>query len=131
MSETRVPRRIQRKRTPGWRMPAGAIYVGRPSRWANPFRLEVPNNHPNAIGRARRVSVLLFVEWLRGLHPLYGQPPTVAEIQAALGGRDLACWCRLCERHRDGLPLGERCPDCDPCHVDPLLALANAPEAAS
>lgn len=29
--------RIQRRRTPGWRMPAGAIYVGRPSRWGNPW----------------------------------------------------------------------------------------------
>jgi hypothetical protein len=30
-------RRIQRKRTKGWRMPEGAVYVGRPSRWGNPF----------------------------------------------------------------------------------------------
>ena len=30
-------RRIQRKRTKGWRMPKGAVYVGRPSPWGNPF----------------------------------------------------------------------------------------------
>ena len=29
--------RIQRQRTKGWRMPEGAIYVGRPSRWGNPW----------------------------------------------------------------------------------------------
>jgi len=29
------PKRIQRKRTKGWRMPPNAVYVGRPSRWGN------------------------------------------------------------------------------------------------
>jgi hypothetical protein len=29
--------RIQRRRTKGWRMPEGAVYVGRPTRWGNPF----------------------------------------------------------------------------------------------
>ena len=30
--------RIQRQRVRGWRMPEGAIYVGRPSKWGNPYR---------------------------------------------------------------------------------------------
>lgn len=34
-----IPVRVQRRRTAGWRMPEGAIYVGRPGRWGNPFRL--------------------------------------------------------------------------------------------
>ncbi|GAB3656616.1 DUF4326 domain-containing protein [Glycomyces tarimensis] len=34
-----MPKRIQRKRVKGWRMPAGAIYVGRGSKWGNPFRV--------------------------------------------------------------------------------------------
>ena len=33
------PVRIQRKRTAGWRMPEGAVYVGRPSKWGNPFKV--------------------------------------------------------------------------------------------
>ena len=33
-----APKRIQRKRTAGWRMPEGAVYVGRPTRFGNPFR---------------------------------------------------------------------------------------------
>lgn len=33
-----IPKRIQRKRTKGWRMPEGAVYVGRPTRFGNPFR---------------------------------------------------------------------------------------------
>lgn len=32
-----APKRIQRRRTKGWRMPEGAIYVGRGSKWGNPF----------------------------------------------------------------------------------------------
>lgn len=35
-----APKRIQRKRTKGWRMPEGAVYVGRGSKWGNPFRWE-------------------------------------------------------------------------------------------
>jgi hypothetical protein len=37
----RQPKRIQRQRAKGWRMPEGAIYVGRPSQWGNPFDLDV------------------------------------------------------------------------------------------
>src|SRR5690348_14376983 len=32
-----MPKRIQRSRAKGWRMPEGAIYVGRPTKWGNPF----------------------------------------------------------------------------------------------
>jgi hypothetical protein len=31
------PQRIQRRRSAGWTMPEGAVYVGRPGRWGNPF----------------------------------------------------------------------------------------------
>lgn len=32
-----MPQRIQRRRIKGWRMPEGAVYVGRGSKWGNPF----------------------------------------------------------------------------------------------
>lgn len=35
---SQLPKRIQRRRTAGWRMPEAAVYVGRPSRWGNPFQ---------------------------------------------------------------------------------------------
>lgn len=35
-----MPERIQRRRTRGWRMPEGAVYVGRPSKWGNPLTME-------------------------------------------------------------------------------------------
>jgi hypothetical protein len=33
-----MPQRLQRKRTAGYRLPEGAVYVGPGSKWANPFR---------------------------------------------------------------------------------------------
>ncbi|WP_341394043.1 DUF4326 domain-containing protein [Arthrobacter sp. G119Y2] len=32
-----IPQRIQRQRTKGWRKPEGAVYVGRGSKWGNPY----------------------------------------------------------------------------------------------
>lgn len=44
---------------------------------------------------------------------------------ACLRGRNLACWCKLCDKHAEGKPWNEDCPDCQPCHVDVLIRLAN------
>ena len=32
-----MPQRIQRRRTKGWRLPPNSRYVGRPTKWGNPF----------------------------------------------------------------------------------------------
>lgn len=32
-----MPKRIQLRRTKGWRKPAGAVVVSRPSKWGNPY----------------------------------------------------------------------------------------------
>ncbi|WP_136314449.1 DUF4326 domain-containing protein [Actinomyces procaprae] len=124
------PRRIQRRRTAGWRMPDGAVYVGRPSRWGNPFRqwleilasnasadqavLGIPPGIPDAIHPCwldtPRAAVEAYLAWLRGdlRAQLVPSPPSASEIRETLVGRDLACWC----------PLDE------PCHADVLLAVA-------
>ncbi len=44
-----------------------------------------------------------------------------------LRGHDLACWCKTCDEHHDGLSLGTSCTACAPCHADTLLELANQP----
>lgn len=36
-----IPQRVQRRRTKGWRMPDNTIYVGRGSKWGNPYTLEI------------------------------------------------------------------------------------------
>lgn len=119
------PKRIQRKRTKGWRMPEGAVYVGRPTIWGNPFAVapvhrsgpfdvllhgEFRGQH-TSMETARRSAVnryrahLLTIEGrISGI-----DVPTPYAIRAALAGRDLACWC----------------PPDQPCHADVLLELAN------
>lgn len=110
-----MPERIQRKRTTGWRMPEGAIYVGRPTIWGNPFRAErfaggwcvpVPGGEITFATEeeARTETVAAY----RDMLPYFGLD------LSRLRGHDLACWC----------------PPDAPCHGDVLLELANAPEAA-
>jgi hypothetical protein len=103
--------RIHRQRTKGWRMPEGAVYVGRPSRWGNPYEVTSGRNRLLAVGQFR-----LWAARYLATHPRWLAP---------LRGHDLACWCNLCEAHADGRPLGVTCPLDLPCHVDVLLELAN------
>lgn len=129
------PRRIQRKRTKGWRMPEDAVYVGRPGRYGNPWRVVSVRGD---IGVARLNPDGSVLSWV-----IYGTSRASANYWAAkafnwealrlttqgllepLRGRDLACWCQLCPAHMDGKPLGTGCDDCAPCHADVLLELAN------
>ncbi len=70
-----MPERIQRKRQRGWRMPENAVYVGRPSKWGNPFDVANTGRIPAVLRFACEIAPLLDVSELRG--------------------RDLCCWCRL------------------------------------
>lgn len=99
-----TPQRIQRKRSKGWKMPEGAVYVGRPSRWGNPYL-------SGGFGCSPESAVALFVDMLQRA-PLNPDGTTQFDtIKRALAGKDLACWC----------PLSA------PCHADVLLELANTP----
>lgn len=98
-----MPRRIQRRRVRGWRMPEGAVYVGRGSKWGNPYRVGARGflaGEPfEVLDRAH--AVFLFRTLVA--------PRIDRSALAELAGRDLACWC----------PLDS------PCHADILLRLAN------
>ncbi len=95
-----MPQRLQRSRTRDFRMPDGAIYVGRGQgaygKWGNPYRV-TPG------GLTATVAVQLYTELLAS------SPNLRALARQELAGRDLVCWC----------PLGQ------PCHADVLLAIAN------
>ena len=69
------PVRIQRQRTRGWRMPPNTIYVGRPTRWGNPFDASNSGAIDPAMRFACETAPLLDVGELRG--------------------KNLACWCAL------------------------------------
>lgn len=132
MRETSKPKRIQRKRVKGWRMPENAVYVGRPTKWGNPIELP-PNSSP---GKRRAVvdayRQITETGEIRTHQHLSKTTPALKEYQMfvqenieQLRGKDLACWCKLCDKHQNGKPFDEHCPDCDPCHCDPLGVLAN------
>ncbi|MCC5781400.1 hypothetical protein CRM73_00255 [Kocuria sp. CCUG 69068] len=95
-----APKRIPRKRTQGWRMPENTVYVGRGSRWGNPWRVEDGMSPNGAVWRYR--------DAVNGLLP-FTTVPSAGEIRSLLDGKDLACWC----------PLDQ------PCHADVLLEIAN------
>jgi Domain of unknown function (DUF4326) len=119
------------------RIPPGAVYVGRSgprrpaSKFANPFRLKlcVGRLHPLRGYVETAVCEVTVIDRHRLAEPRYdliavGTPAVavaayrywlgdrqglVAAAKDELRGHDLACWCKLA----------------DPCHGDPLLAVAN------
>jgi len=42
-----------------------------------------------------------------------------------LAGKDLMCWCKLCDLHAGGKPFDVDCPYCEKCHADTLGKIAN------
>lgn len=78
-----------------------AVYVGRPTKWGNPWRVGtdlrtgLPIDRTEAIERYREF--------------LTSNPWLVEAAKRELRGKDLACWCA---------PL--------PCHADILLGVANS-----
>lgn len=107
-----TPERIQRKRTKGWRMPPGAVYVGRPSKWGNPFPVDI-YGQDGAVDRFRRLLNGEMTAREVNRSSAYFNPSLARfRIRISVGmlrGKDLACWC----------PLDE------PCHADVLLEWAN------
>jgi hypothetical protein len=94
-----MPKRIQRRRVKGWRMPENAVYVGRQHgspNWGNSFRLGVDGSAEECIEKFRS-------SWLK--HPASVR----RQMLSPLRGKDLACWCALDK----------------PCHADVLIELAN------
>ena len=88
-------------------MPDGTIYVGRPTKWGNPFvagdrvtrkpwcfSVEIVEDNTHAVKLFREYAEVTV--WVQAL-------------LEDLRGHDLACWCALDQ----------------PCHADVLLELAN------
>ena len=98
------PRRIQLRRTKGWRMPPNTVKVDRSTKWGNPFKPET------SAAEEVQSCVEAHRAWL-GRAPEdreaagFPIPPDPTELR----GKNLACWCRLDQ----------------PCHADVLLDLAN------
>ena len=97
------PRRVQRKRTKGWKLPQNTVCVTRPGRWGNPFETATEFNQAcECCSELRHVP-----EWMdfeKGQRILW-----MLEHMEELKGKNLACYCDLEKR----------------CHADMLLIWAN------
>lgn len=79
-------------------MPLNTVYVGRPTKWGNPYKMTRTNDpHPCS----REQAIEKYEQWLRG--ELVDRP----DLLEPLRGKDLACWC----------PLNKS------CHADVILKI--------
>ena len=78
------------------------VYIGRPSKWGNPFS-HMPGTKAMYQVSTREEAIQRYEEWLRT------QPELMAAL-SELKGKVLGCWCK---------PKA--------CHGDVLLRLANEP----
>jgi hypothetical protein len=112
-----MPVRIQRRRVKGWKMPASAVYVGRPSIYGNPFRVGIYSNDAKECAEIFDWCVNEFPvpQNKREVWRQFGGDPAMligiagGSFNSFLRGKDLCCWCR----------------EGGPCHADTLLRMAN------
>ncbi|MFI7448120.1 DUF4326 domain-containing protein [Nonomuraea sp. NPDC049714] len=121
-----TPKRVQRKRSKGSKLPEGAVCVDRTTPWGNPFKVgeKVRNDSPlwpyiaaAVPGGARGLVSLTPMTREQAVH-LYScwvveQPHLMLRLDE-LAGRDLACWCAT---PKPGAP--------DHCHAAYLLELVR------
>jgi len=115
------PKRIQRKRTLGWRKPSGVINVSRPSKWGNPYAVrrvrrmrasrwividqQGIQHGPDFLYKCQAIdhALALFRAYIEA--KLQADPHCLDELK----GHDLMCFCR----------------EGDLCHGSLLVLLAN------
>lgn len=69
------------------------VYIGRPSKWGNPFALK-PTAHAAEFVASRDEALRRYEEWVRS------QPSLMAAL-GELRGKTLGCWCKPKPCHGD------------------------------
>lgn len=113
-----MPKRIQRKRTKGWRMPANTVSITRPGKYGNPFTVAGCRDagFAGTDEGLRLRCIEAFRVWL-GPHwrnnwdgeESERRRQSILDNLHKLRGKDLACFCK----------------EGQPCHGDVLIELAN------
>lgn len=135
-----VPVRIQRRRTRGWRMPPGAVYVGRPTIFGNPWSMQDAAGYEVPVERRRAWLVAKYREELEHGGLMSDWSAVVSEKRwdemdalferlapfeyDDLGGikvRSIKPLFRYLLR--DATALACWCPLSEPCHADVLIEL--------
>jgi len=70
-------------------LPIGAVYIGRPSRYGNPFHIGVDGTRAEVIEKYRQYVL--------------NTPSLLHAVQTKLKGKDLACYCKPKPCHGDVL----------------------------
>jgi len=118
-------KRIQRKRTKGWRMPENTIYVGRPTIYGNPFKVGTKfwTNRDFLVEIVNlEQSLYWYKQWMNQepskVYPVAWNKRnddgdfvliTRPDLKKLHGYTALACWCK----------------EGEPCHADVLIELLN------
>ena len=116
-----ISEEVQRKRSKGWRMPEDAIYVGRPTKWGNPYQVQrmlanlfgVYNSDGESIGGIYHTERTAQIDAVRMYEEMMRQKlESDSSVLDELKGKKLACWCKVGE----------------PCHRTALLRLLEEVE---
>ena len=73
------PKRIQRQRTKGWKMPENTISVTRPGRYGNPYLVGPDGTAQECVDKFRQNM------------PDFAKRAYMQDLR----GKNLACWCKL------------------------------------
>lgn len=84
-------------------VPADAVYIGRPTKWGNPFTHLKGPTRADFFVESREDAVRVFSHWIQ-----HGGGKHLLKDLHELKGKDLVCWCAP-----------------QSCHGDILLQLAN------
>lgn len=126
-TKERIPIRIQRQRTKGWRKPAFTINCCRPGRYGNPFKLVGDMVYGYAGHRRKllppwvylcqgteRTVIDLHKDWILGAGKyddlIIRRPFTLEQLKEELHRKNLMCFC----------------PFTKECHTTYLLEIANS-----
>jgi hypothetical protein len=106
-------KRIQRRRTKGWRMPSGAVVVDRSTKWGNPFVVGVSGTVAECVDLYRKLIAGYICLSCRGVTAgelIDYRRFVVAHLDELRSATALVCWCRLDQA----------------CHADVLIELLEA-----
>lgn len=97
--------RVLNRHACGGRIPDGAVYVGRPTKWGNLWS-HLPETQARYRVATRDEAVDAYEAWIT--RAIERDPAALDRLRDELRGKDLVCWCAP---HR--------------CHAEVLLRLAN------
>lgn len=84
---------LNKHRLPGKQMPPGAVYIGRGSKWGNPWVIGKDGTREEVIEKYRTA----LWDWVKK------EPEQATKALAELHGKDLVCFCKPAPCHGDVL----------------------------